>query len=285
MGLTIALGQEPSVPGDLAANLGLATRLVDEAARRGARVLALPELFSCGYDPGSIRTDPDGWSLTAPPAGTAPPRGSPLAPLAAAAAEAGVWVLLGSAVATAGRPHNAVLVIDPYGRARGHYGKTHLWQEERDVFAPGTGLVMIEDGGVTLGIGICYDAGFPELTRAYALAGAHAVLFCSAFATGPTEYRYGVYHPARAVENTVTTLVVNAVGDIAGEHYFGRSGAWNPEGRPLANCPDDVSDLCVVNVSPAETAAVRCGLPYLTDLRTDLLGHAVTPSLTLIGPT
>ncbi|WP_329070878.1 carbon-nitrogen hydrolase family protein [Streptomyces sp. NBC_01429] len=283
MELTIALGQAESVPGDLAANLATATRLVAVAAARGARVLALPELFACGYDPDSISADPDGWSLAEPPAGTEPPPGSPLAPLAGAAAEHGVWVLLGAAVAARGRPGNAVLVIDPYGRARGHYAKAHLWQGERDAFDPGTGLVMIEDGGISLGLGICYDAGFPELTRAYARAGAHAVLFSSAFAHGPTEYRYGVYHPARAVENTVSTLVVNAVGDIAGERYFGRSGAWSPDGHPITACADGRSDLRVVTVSAAATATVRQELPYLTDLRTDLLGPAPAPPLTRIS--
>ncbi|MEW1720508.1 carbon-nitrogen hydrolase family protein [Streptomyces sp. NPDC093109] len=285
MSLTIALGQAESVPGDLAANLATATRLVAEAAARGARVLALPELFACGYDPAAVLADPVGRSLTPPPPGTAPPPLSPLAPLAAAAASHGLWVLLGCSVRgedTGGRPYNAVLVIDPYGTVRGHYAKTHLWQEERAPFAPGDRLMVIEDGGVTLGLGICYDAGFPELTRAYARAGAHAVLFCSAFANGPTEYRYGVYHPARAVENTVSTLVVNAVGDLAGEHYFGRSGVWNPEGRQVAGCPDDVGALCVATVSAAETAAVRQGLSYLTDLRTDLLGDAPVPPLTRI---
>ncbi|MEV7085326.1 carbon-nitrogen hydrolase family protein [Streptomyces sp. NPDC093085] len=283
MGLTIALGQAPSVPGDLTANLGLAARLAAEAGRRGARVLALPELFACGYDPAAVRADPGGHCLTPPPDGTRPAPGSPLAPLAGAAAAAGVWVLLGAAVATGGRPHNALLVLDPDGAVRGHYGKAHLWQDERAAFDPGTGLVLIEESGVVLGLGICYDAGFPELTRAYARAGAHAVLFGSAFATGPTAYRYGVYHPARAVENTLTVLAVNAVGDLAGEHYFGRSGAWGPDGRPLARCADDIAELRLVTVSAGACAEARRALPYLTDLRTDLLGHAPMPPYTRLS--
>ncbi|MBO3681936.1 carbon-nitrogen hydrolase family protein [Streptomyces sp. NEAU-YJ-81] len=283
MGLSIALGQAPSNPGDIAANLDRAAGLVARAAAAGARVLALPELYACGYDPASIAADPAGWSLTTPPDGSAPLPGTPLAPLAAAAREAGVWVLLGAAVATIGRrPHNGVLVIDPEGRARGHYAKAHLWGEERHAFDPGPGLVVIEDGGISVGLGICYDAGFPELSRAYALAGVHAVLFCSAFATGPTEYRYDVYHPARAVENTVFTLVVNTIGEIAGEHYFGRSGGWTPRGRPLIGCAGGEA-LCVVDVSSEETDLARRELPYLTDLRTDLLGGRLAPPIARIA--
>ncbi|MGI5440838.1 carbon-nitrogen hydrolase family protein [Streptomyces shenzhenensis] len=298
MGLSIALGQARSVPGDLAANLATAVRLVRAAGAAGARLLALPELFACGYDPTAIARTGPGTTLTVPAPGTVPADGSPLAPLARAAADAGIWVVLGAALdrpgpgpvrktapsgaarhdagVRAGRPYNAVLVIDPAGAVAGHYAKAHLWGPERDVFAPGTGLVTIEDKGVSVGLGICYDAGFPEFARAHRRAGAHAVLYCSAFAEGDTEYRYGVYHPARAVENGVYVLVSNAVGDIAGERYFGRSGAWDPAGRPLTAL-DDAEGIRIVTVDPGETARVRRELPYLAELRADLLGAASPP--------
>ena len=271
MDLTIALAQLASEPGDPTANLIRAARLVCETP--AAQILALPELFACGYDPDSIAADPVGWSLTAEPGPPAPD--SPLAPLASAAAQAKTWVLAGASVATAGRPHNGIVVIDASGSVRGHYAKTHLWGFEKKAFDPGADLVMIEIEKVSIGLGICYDAGFPELSRAYAQAGAHAVLFCSAFATGPTEHRYRVYHPARALENTVYTLVANAVGDIAGETYFGDSGAWSPAGTPLgAAGPEE--GVSVVEISLAEIGRARAELPYLTDLRTDLLTAGAT---------
>ncbi|MEU1292576.1 carbon-nitrogen hydrolase family protein [Streptomyces sp. NPDC005840] len=292
MGLTVALGQARSVPGDLAANLATAVRLVREASAAGARLLALPELFTCGYDPAAVAAAGPGLLLAAPPPGTVPTDGSPLAPLARAAAGTGMWVVLGAALTAPGddgsggpaerRPANAVLVLDPAGAVRGRYAKAHLWGPERDVFAPGGELVAVEADGVRIGLGICYDAGFPEFARAHRRAGAHALLYCSAFAEGATEHRYDVYHPARAVENGVYTLVSNAVGDLAGERYFGRSGAWHPDGRPLTalGAGDGVR---VVTVAPEETARVRAGLPYLDELRADLLGAATaTPSLTVL---
>ncbi|MEW2571627.1 carbon-nitrogen hydrolase family protein [Streptomyces sp. NPDC047070] len=282
MGLSIALGQARSVPGDLDANLATAVRLVREAAAGGARLLALPELFTCGYDPEAVARHGPALTLTPPSPGTAPADDSPLAPLARAAAEAGVWVVLGAALAARSgsdgrvpRPWNAVLVVDPAGVVAGHYAKAHLWGPERDVFSPGSDLVTIEDSSVSVGLGICYDAGFPEFTRAHRRAGAHAMLYCSAFAEGATEYRYDVYHPARAVENGVYALVSNAVGDIAGEHYFGRSAAWSPTGRPLTALGDQ-EGVRIVTVDPDEAAVARRELPYLPDLRADLL--KVTPT-------
>ncbi|MEV7439524.1 carbon-nitrogen hydrolase family protein [Streptomyces griseoviridis] len=289
MGLTVALGQARSVPGDLAANLATAVRLVREAAGAGARLLALPELFSCGYDPAAVAAAGRELTLAAPAPGTAPAEDSPLAPLARAAAESGVWVVLGAALAgprdgdaPARRPVNAVLVVDPAGVVAGQYAKVHLWGPERDVFAAGGELVAVQADGVRVGLGVCYDAGFPEFTRAHRRAGAHAVLYCSAFAEGDTEHRYGVYHPARAVENGVYTLVCNAVGDLAGERYFGRSGAWHPDGRPLAALGAEEGVL-VVTVEPDEPARVRAELPYLAELRRDLLGDVpAPPPLTLL---
>lgn len=284
MGVNIALGQARSAPGDLAANLATAVRLTGEASRAGARLLALPELFSCGYDPGAVARSADRHLLTAPPPHTAPAPGALLAPLARAAADAGIWVVLGAALAQGrGRPYNAVLVLAPDGTVAGHYAKAHLWGAERDAFSPGERLVAVEVEGVTLGLGICYDAGFPEFARAHRRAGAHAVLYCSAFAEGATEHRYDVYHPARSVENGVYTLVSNAVGDLAGERYFGRSGAWHPDGR-LLTALGGTEGVRVVTVDPAETARVRKELPYLDELRANLLGAAPpSPNVTLLS--
>ncbi|KRV49837.1 hypothetical protein AQ490_19320 [Wenjunlia vitaminophila] len=305
MGLRIALGQAASVPGDLTTNVATAVRLVTEAARAGARLLALPELFACGYDPAAIAAGRPGYVLDAPAADGRWPAGSVLAPLAEAADRHGMWVLLGAALVTAddpvggepggtdhlpdrrgtpARPQNAVLVFDPTGRIRGRYAKAHLWGPERTAFTPGAELVMVEDGGVSVGIGICYDAGFPELTRAYARAGAHAVLFSSAFAEGPTAYRYHVYHPARAVENTVYTLAVNAVGDLAGDHYFGCSSAWHPDGRPLVTHPGGTG-VVVADIVPEEVDRVRGALRYLAELRTDMFAPGPPAPLTRIRTT
>ncbi|HVV08890.1 carbon-nitrogen hydrolase family protein [Amycolatopsis sp.] len=249
--MRIALGQLAGRPGDLRANLNRAAGLVRDV---NTDVLAFPELFACGYDLDAIAADP-AWSLT--PAA--------LGPLAEAAAETGTWVLLGASVAAEGKPRNAVVVLGPDGTVRGQYDKNHLWGTEKQVFEPGSGLLMLDVAGVSLGLGVCYDAGFPEPARAYARAGAHAVLFCSAFATGPTEHRYRVYHPARALENTIYTLVVNAVGEIAGERYFGESGAWSPSGQRLITAGRG-EDVSIVEVSAAEVARTREHLTYLTDL-------------------
>ncbi|WP_067669669.1 carbon-nitrogen hydrolase family protein [Nocardia miyunensis] len=249
--MRIALAQLASLPGDVGANIARAAAVVRAT---DTDVLAFPELYTCGYDPAGIAANPR-WSLTP----------SALTPLADAAAEAGTWVLLGASVATRNRPLNAVVVLGPDGTVRGQYVKNHLWGAEKRVFDPGHGLLLLDLGEVSVGVGVCYDAGFPEPARAYARAGAHAVLFCSAFAAGPTEHRYRVYHPARALENTVYTLVVNAVGDVAGERYFGASGAWSPAGQPLVTAGRG-EEVCIAEISPAEVARTREHLTYLTDL-------------------
>ncbi|MEK8174140.1 nitrilase-related carbon-nitrogen hydrolase [Streptomyces sp. M19] len=130
---------------------------------------------------------------------------------------------------------------------------------ERAAFAPGAGLVVLEDGGVSVGLGICYDAGSRTDPRLRALGHPRGAVLLGV-RRGPTAYRYRVYHPARAVENTVYTLAVNAVGDLAGERYFGRSGAWSPSGHPLVThgAGDGVR---VVDVSPTRSPAYGRSCP------------------------
>ncbi|MBB5158302.1 carbon-nitrogen hydrolase family protein [Saccharopolyspora phatthalungensis] len=279
MAVRIALGQAEAAAGKIADNLLRAAGLADAAGAAGARMLVLPELFACGYDPAAIASDADSWVLPLPPAGRAPDDSSPLAPLTQACSREGIAVLLGAAVPglPGGRPYNSVVAIDTRGRVRGSYAKAHLWGPEQQAFAPGDALVVAELGGLAFGVGICYDAGFPEFGRAYARAGADALVFSSAFAAGATQPRYRIYHPARAVENTVYTVVANAIGEVAGERYFGCSGAWGPTGDQLTTTGAEPG-ITAVDIDPLAIAAARKRLPYLAELRTDLLPARPTAS-------
>lgn len=95
-GLTVAAAQRASVPGDVAANARSAAEGVREAAARGARLVVLPELYLCGYDLATLRTDPDGCDLGVDRL-EAEARGR-LAPLVDACAGTGTLALVGASV-------------------------------------------------------------------------------------------------------------------------------------------------------------------------------------------
>jgi predicted amidohydrolase len=143
------------------------------------------------------------------------------------------------------------------------YSKIHLWTAELPVFTPGDRQAIVDLGGMRLGIGICYDAGFPEFVRAYGRAKVDAVLFGSAYAVGDEQHRYGIYHASRALENGVHVAVANCIGVIDSREYFGRSEVFDRHGRRLLELESSVQ-LGVADLTTENDAAL---VDYLTDLR------------------
>ncbi|MCI4354993.1 MAG: carbon-nitrogen hydrolase family protein, partial [Thermoplasmata archaeon] len=105
--------------------------------------------------------------------------------------------------------------------------------EEGSYFTPASESHPIELGAHRLGLEICYDAFFPEVTRELALAGVG--LFVAISAAPITSRRlFDRVLPARAVENATPLVYVNRVGVEDGVVFGGGSGAWDARGEPLA---------------------------------------------------
>nr|WP_231748060.1 carbon-nitrogen hydrolase family protein [Auraticoccus cholistanensis] len=248
------------VAGSVAAVAAAVTR----AGEQGAELVATSELVVGGYRTDLIRQG----DLPTVLAGPGDPR---LDPLREATRRSATTALVGAAVAGPAGALNALLRIAPDGEVDVVYAKVHLWEEERRVFVPGWGPVLLEHAGVRIGLGICYDAAFPEYCRALARS-ADLLLFSSAFAAGEEERRYDIYHPSRALESGVHVAVVNAVGEQGGATFFGRSQLLDPWGRRTA-VAGDAPEVVVVDVDPAACRTARQQLPYLQDLQTH---YAVT---------
>jgi predicted amidohydrolase len=267
----IAVGQAEAAT-RLTTNVRIAAELAIEAGNGGADLLLLSELFLCGYDLDRIALDPIEASVT--------PSDDRLQPLIDASRTSGIVVLVGAAVrAASARPggprmENGLLSFQPDGTVSCVYSKMHLWDRERALFVAGTRPVMLEVAGVLFGLGICYDAGFPEMSRQYARAGAHALLFSSAFAEGEEHDRYDIYHRARALESGAPTMVSNALNAASSPTFFGGSVTINAYGHLLADA-GAVSGLLYSDIAPAESATARLHLQYLRDTRADYATESV----------
>lgn len=254
----IAVGQAP-FSADVERNVATARGLRAAANAEGADLLLLSELFLSGYrveglDGGRAVTLDD-------------PR---LAPLAED--DSPTELLVGAAVEGPGGLRNAVLRFRAGHAPEIAYTKLHLWESERGPFVAGESLSVIEAGGLRIGLGICYDAGFPEFSRAYAHAGVDLIAFASAFLVGEEAHRYDVYHPARALESGCYVVVSDAAGIDDGDRFYGHSRIFDPRGRVLADLGSS-GELALVDVSPSEVAATRAALPYLDHLQTAYRAH------------
>lgn len=256
--LCVAVAQAPAVPLDIDANTATAAGLVRRAAAGGARLLLLPELFLTGYEPTGVAADPDRLTVA--------PDDARLAPLAAACAETGTAAVVGAPVrdAATGALHIAALVLDGSGRLAAAYRKQFVTPDERAAgFSPGGCGTTVELDGWRLGLGVCWDSGFPEHARAAALDGAHAYLVGALFGEGPGAHQRRTVLPARALDNTLYVLLANHVGPSGPYTGCGGSAAWGPDGRLLAEAAAAEPGLLTVRLDPQALARARAEDPVL----------------------
>jgi predicted amidohydrolase len=226
---------------DVSANLRDARAHLEEAARRGAQLAALPENFAfmglADADKRGIAED-DG-------------RGPIQDFLAESARRLGIWVVGGTVPLRgdeSGRVAAASLVYDAAGERRARYDKMHLFDiqvPDRDEsyresahVAPGSALVVVETPLGRLGLSVCYDVRFPELFRRLSAAGAEILAVPSAFTEPTGRAHWEVLLRARAVENLCFVLAPAQSGfHPNGRETYGDSLIIDHWGRVLDRLP------------------------------------------------
>jgi 5-aminopentanamidase len=224
----VLLAQLAPRRGDLEANLA---RLQTVARTHAADLYVFPELFLFGYAPG------DRVHRLALAAGDR--TSSALTNLAT---ECKAGILVGAPWRTTDRPgevHNAALLAGADGSLQVQV-KRYLPNfgpfEEATIYTPTETSVPLTLGNDRLGVQICYDAYFPEVSRELALQAATLLVVLSA---APVTSR-GLFEkvlPARAVENASPLVYVNRVGVEDGMVFGGGSRAWDSRGEPLSPEP------------------------------------------------
>ncbi len=136
---------------------------------------------------------------------------------------------------------NTSLLFDRKGQIVGQYSKTHLFDtpdfKESKFFRPGSSLLIHQTDFGTLGIIICYDIRFPELTRNLCLKGAEVLAVPAAFPIAnysPGEDHWQILTRAAALHNMVYVLAVNQIGSHGDLKFFGRSVIVDPWGVEIA---------------------------------------------------
>ncbi|MEZ0095933.1 carbon-nitrogen hydrolase family protein [Streptacidiphilus sp. EB129] len=258
--LTVAAGQAACTALDPAANAATAAALVRRAAEQGAGLLVLPELFLSGYELPGITADPAACTVA-----PADPR---LDPLAQACAETRTAVVAGAPTRDeeSGLLHISALVLGRDGHLAARYSKQHITPTERAAgFGPGAAGCTVSLDGWRLGLGICWDSGFPEHARAAALDGAHAYLVGAMFGCGGGAQQRAVVFPARALDNTAYAVLANHPAPSGPYRGCGGSAVWDPFGTLVADAGDADPGLAVALLDPGLLARARSEEPVLVD--------------------
>jgi predicted amidohydrolase len=261
--MRLLLAQLAPRPGDVNANI---ERIRSAVAAAPADLAIFPELFLSGYRVG------DRIHRLALQEGDAP-----TAALRAIARESRATIVVGTALASTerhGELHNAAIAVRPDGEIHTQvkrYLPTFGPFEEGAHFTASDESRPVPVAARSVGLEICYDAFFPEVSRTLALAGAEVLVVISA--SPVTSGRlFGHLLPARAIENGFPVVYVNRVGVEDGIIFGGGSGAWDARGETIeptsVAAPDLAAEerLLQVEIDPLESARWRPFRPVLRDV-------------------
>jgi predicted amidohydrolase len=197
-----------------------------------------------------------------------------------AAAEAGIWVHLGSLALQGeradGRLVNRGFVIDGSGNIRARYDKIHLfdvdlptgesWRESA-AYAPGERVVAVDTPWGRLGLAICYDLRFPDLFRALSDAGAAMLALPAAFTVPTGKAHWHVLLRARAIESSCWVIAAAQSGAHEdGRATYGHSLVIDPWGE-IALDMGEANGLGYAEIDVAKTSDVRMRVPSLQHRR------------------
>jgi predicted amidohydrolase len=262
---TIALAQISSRVGDKEHNVTEMERKIKQAKRKGADLVIFPELALTGYVVRDLA-----YELAEPI-----PKGPSIHQIMNIAKKENVHIIFGMIEKSAKAEavlHNTAVLIGPRG-FMGKYRKMHLPThsvfEEKRYFRPGYQTPVYETCFGKLGMIICYDIYFPEITRLMRLKGAQLIVCVSA---SPSTRRgfFEVLTTARAIESTVFLAFTNLVGIEDGLQFWGGSRLIAPSGSIIAQAKYDEEDLLVEKINYSDMKRVEAFVPTLRDLRPEL---------------
>ena len=202
-----------------------------------------------------------------------------LAAVRAAAAQAGIWVHLGSLAVkgAVGKLANRGFVIDADGEVRGRYDKIHLfdvdlptgesWRESA-MYVAGEAAVIVRDTPVgNLGLTICYDLRFPALFERLSEAGADVIAVPAAFTVPTGKAHWQVLMRARAIEAELFVIAAAQAGRHEdGRETYGHSLVVDPWGEVMVEM-DGAPGLAFADIELDRVAEVRRRIPVMDHRR------------------
>jgi N-carbamoylputrescine amidase len=247
----IAAVMSTSPLGDLSANLSGVRHWVQKAVQSGAEIICFPELNLTGYSSKPELLSP--WVQPIP---------GPLThELEDLAGDFKVTILAGLAEADEkGRIYASHVVARPKGTLQ-VYRKIHLALPEQGLFTPGNSMPVFDLDGVRIGIQLCYDAHFPQMSTAMALEGVDIIFMPHASPRGePDEKRISwMRHlPARAFDNGIFVVACNQVGgNGCGLVFPGVVLVFGPDGKILAQATGRREEMVVADLARAHLKTLR----------------------------
>jgi predicted amidohydrolase len=259
--IKIALAQINCKREDKAENIKIMEKTVAKAKKQGANLVIFPELALTGY---VIRDQI--YQIAEPIPSPSTKTIENIAKKAKAHIVFGMPELSEKTKATI---YNTAVLVGPEGFI-GKYRKIHLPThsvfEEKRYFRQGYNTAVFDTEIGRIGLIICYDIFFPEISRLTRLKGAQLIVCISA---SPAIRRvfFEALTVARAIENAVFLAYVNLVGIEDGLQFWGGSRLVGPDGKIIAQAKYDEEDLVTCDADYGDIKPIETFVPTLKDLR------------------
>lgn len=260
---------------DMSVNLREAVIKVKQAAKMGAKIICLPELFRTIYFPQKINKDFDKYAETIP--------GESSKIFSKLAKELKVVIIAPLfEKAKNGHYYNSAVVIDETGKLLETYRKVHIPHDplfyEKSYFKSGdTGYRIYKTKDATFAVLICYDQWFPEAARLVALAGAEIIFYPTAIgkivghkaAEGDWHEAWETIQRSHAIANSVYVVAVNRVGIEGKLNFWGQSFISDAFGKVLRRASSTEEEIITVNFNLANNKTIREGWGFFRNRRPD----------------
>jgi len=270
---------------DSEANLQRAIGKIEEAARNGAQLICLPELFRSQYFCQSENADL--FNLAEPVPGPTTKALGDVAKKLKLVIVAPVFERRAPGVY-----HNSAAIIEANGTMAGLYRKMHIPDDpsyyEKFYFTPGDlGFKAFDTTVGKISTLICWDQWYPEGARLSALQGASILFYPTAIGWHPHEKKqfgkaqreaWQTVQRGHAIANGIYVAAVNRIGHeqpvagTAGIEFWGSSFIADPQGVLLAEASIDKEETLIAEVDLAHLEEIRRNWPFLRDRRIDAYG-------------
>lgn len=250
-------------------NLITAKKMIKEACSNDVDLILLPEMFNCPYENEKFIEYAENKNNS-----------ETLNVISDLAKKYNVNIIAGSIPEKENQNiYNTCFVFNENGKIIGSHRKMHLFDidvpdkirfMESDTLSPGDEFNVINMGEYNLGLGICYDMRFPELSRILTLNNTDIIAFPGAFnyTTGPAHWK--LLLRSRALDNQVYILACSPSSDENSNYNaYGHSMVVNPWGIVIAEAKSD-EEIIYANLDLSKIKEIREQIPVLKNRRVDL---------------
>jgi N-carbamoylputrescine amidase len=274
---------------DADANIATAERMVRQAARQGAQIILIQELFETPYF--CIEQDSRHLRIA-----TSVADNRAIAHFTKVARELGVVLPISFFEKANNSYFNSIAIIDADGRNLGVYRKAHIpngpGYQEKNYFSPGdTGFMVFDTKFARIGVAICWDQWFPECARVMALKGAELLFYPTAIGSEPppalpvnSRDHWQRTQQGHAAANLTPVIVSNRIGteraiqDPDGLYikFYGSSFIADATGAKVAEAGEDGEAVLTARFDLAANAEQRDNWFVFRDRRPELYGALTT---------